>query len=237
MVNIQDKDKKIPNAPNQNYYEFGLKGENDGVFLVKNRRKGLGTDAGSTKQDFMETYKRMIEKDEPIHLGDKKIKMGKEEERPKPKKEEKSKVKIEPVIKETMSDLQDKVEVKDVLDKIVDKIEEKKELPKTIRIKKSKSKKSDESEKIVQELFDEILKDVDEMQKKQEEKEAKRKSKKETKEMQTQTDSPKKSKEIQTQTEKETKDLEIQISPYDIDKEDRKQKKIIEKERKEIINR
>ena len=148
-------------------------------------------------------------------------------------KKEKPKVKIEPVVKETMSDIKDRVEVKDVLDKIVNKIEKPEKI--TIKKSKSKSKKSDESEKIVQGLFDEILKDVDEMQKKQEEKEAKRKSKKETKEMQTQTDSPKKSKEIQTQTEKETKEMEIQTSHYDIDKEDRKQKKITEKERKEML--
>ena len=119
------KDKKIPNAANPNYYEFKLKGENDGVFLVKNWRKELGTqDADTTKQDFMESYKRMIEKDEPIDLGDKKIKM-KGISYP---KKEKEKIKIQPVVKEVMDDIIQKVEAK----------EEKEEKPKTIRIKKQK---------------------------------------------------------------------------------------------------
>ena len=53
------KDRKITEALNPNYYEFKLKGENDGVFLVKNWRKELGTgNAGTSKQDFMDSYKK-----------------------------------------------------------------------------------------------------------------------------------------------------------------------------------
>ena len=166
------KDKKIADAPNPNYYEFKLKGENDGVFLVKNWRKELGTgNAGTSKQDFMESYKKMIEdKDEPIHLGDKKIKMGKEED--KPQKKEEVKVKIEPVL----SHIEDKMDVKDLHTQVEKMFEEKK--PKTIRIKKQK----EDSNKIALEILDDILKDVDEMQRKEDEKREKRKKKETDKE-------------------------------------------------------
>ena len=182
------KDRKIPNAPNPNYYEFGLKKENDGVFLVKNWRKQLGTqDVGSTKQDFMQSYKKLLEdleggKKEKIKSDDfVDVEIGSSHSK-------KEKVIIEPVVKE-------------VLDEIVDKIEKPK--------KAKKQKKDDDSEKIVQDLLNDILKDVDEMQRKQEEKEAKRKSKRETREMQTQTDSSsKQTKDIEIQTSHDDIDKE-----------------------------
>ena len=118
------KDREIPNAPNPNYYEFKLKKENDGAFLVKKWRKELGTEnAGSTKQDFMESYKRLLEdKDESIDL------QGKEVKQSYPKKE---KIKIEPVVKEVLDDIIDKVEAKDLQH----------EKPKSIRVKNKKKTK------------------------------------------------------------------------------------------------
>ena len=182
-------DYKIKNAPNANYYEFGLKGQNDGVFMVKNWRKELGTEnVGTTKQDFMDSYRKVLEnKHEFIDLeGGKKEKMKiktddfVDVEKGETKKNKK--IKIEPVV----------------------------EKPEKIKIKKSKA---DEQYKKIDDLMGDILKDVDEIQKKEEEKEAKKSKRKESIEK----TKPIIEKVLEDQLEKQGIPKEKRITPLEIE--------------------
>ena len=93
--------------------------------------------------------------------------------------------------------------------------------------KLKKQKKDDDTNKIELEILGEMKKELDEMERKEEQRKAKTiRIKKQKKEVQTQTDSP-----------KESKDAEIQTSRYDIDKESRKQKKKSIKESRELLEK
>ena len=137
---------------------------------LKNLRKELGISVVNNADAFADLYEQYLSKIDGAMDIEKVEKVDKVE---KPKREE-VKIKIEPVL----SHIEDKMDVKDLHTQVEKMFEEKR--PKTIRIKNQKQK--EDSNKIALEILDDILKDVDEIQRKEEEKREKRKKKETDKE-------------------------------------------------------